>query len=69
MLAVDIAKPRCQLPPLLTTSHLIGNVVMTLRSAGKKSESDTFIEQIKMNIDQDYQSIVMIGRNYVDFFD
>jgi len=70
MIMNNLEKPRCKLPDICVTSHLIGKIVVTLNDAGMDSEKVNFINEVKReDINIDYQKIIEIGKSYVEFYE
>ena len=63
-----MVKPRCKLPPVCTSSYLIGNTVNALTHAGLHLRILEFTEELgKDDAIAEYHRILEIASRYVDF--
>lgn len=63
-----IAKPRCKLPTVCSSSYLIGNTVNALTRAGLHLRVREFTEELTKDLEiSDYHRVLEIASRYVDF--
>jgi len=62
-------KPKCKLPDIIQSSHLIGLTIAKLKEAGYMDQVHTFINEVKnKNSNFSYDEILVIAQKFVDFY-